>query len=162
MKDPKVDIYIRKAADFAQPILAHIRELIHQSCPEVKEVIKWGMPCFDYMGPMISIAGFKQHCVCNFWKAELLNDPRQYLGKRKSEGGAAMGNLGRITSVKDLPPDKVMIDFIKQHMLLNENGIKPEKKVTVKKELPIPQDLEAILEKNKKAKKVFEGFYSLS
>jgi len=32
-----VDAYIAKSADFAKPILNHIRELVHKTCPEAEE-----------------------------------------------------------------------------------------------------------------------------
>ena len=41
-RDPRVDAYIERAAPFAQPILAHVRALVHQACPRVEESIKWG------------------------------------------------------------------------------------------------------------------------
>ena len=38
-RDPRVDAYIEKAADFAKPILMEIRERVHAACPEVEEAI---------------------------------------------------------------------------------------------------------------------------
>ena len=38
--DPRVDAYIAKSADFARPILEHLRAVIHEGCPEVAEAIK--------------------------------------------------------------------------------------------------------------------------
>lgn len=37
---PEVDRYIAKSAPFSQPIMNHLRDLIHQTCPEAVEVIK--------------------------------------------------------------------------------------------------------------------------
>lgn len=158
IKDKRVDEYIAKAQPFAQPVLKKMRELVHKACPDVTETIKWGMPSFEYKGPMFGMASFKKHCVGGFWKSKLLNDPKNLLGERKNQGGEAMGNLGCMTSIKDLPPDKALIDFIKQHMKLNEEGIKVEKKPKAKKELVIPKELTAALTKNKKAKSTFENF----
>lgn len=157
-RDTRIDAYIAKAQPFAQPVMTHLRKLVHTACPEVKETIKWGMPSFEYQGPLFSFAAFKQHCVGGFWKSKLLNDPSSFLGERKNQGGEAMGNLGRITSLKDLPPDKVFIDFVKQHMKLNEEGINVVKKPLVKKELIVPKELTSALAKNKKAKQTFESF----
>lgn len=151
-KDKRIDAYITKAQPFAQPVMKKLRELVHKACPEVTETIKWGMPSFEYKGPMFGFAAFKQHCVGGFWKSKLLKDPDNHLGERKNQGGEAMGNLGRMTSLKDLPPDKAIIDFIKQHMKLNDEGIKVEKKKPVaKKELVIPKELSTALNKNRKA-----------
>lgn len=153
-KDKRIDAYITKAQPFAQPILKHLRKLVHQGCPEVEETVKWGMPCFEYKGPMCSMASFKQHAVFGFWKFKLLNDPKNYLGQIKADGGSSMGNLGRITSIKDLPPDKAMIGFIKQAVKLNEEGVKMDKKVknpATAKNTTAPKDFLDALKKNKKA-----------
>lgn len=157
-RDKRIDAYIAKAQPFAQPVMRKLRELVHSACPEVTETIKWGMPSFEYKGPMFGFASFKAHCTGGFWKAKLLKDPDNLLGERKNQGGEAMGNLGRMSSVKDLPPDKAIIDFIRQHMKLNDEGIKVQKKPAVKKELVIPKELTSALSKNKKAKETFENF----
>lgn len=39
-RDPRVDAYIAKAAPFAQPILTHLRGLIHESVPGLAETLK--------------------------------------------------------------------------------------------------------------------------
>ncbi|MDQ7816508.1 MAG: DUF1801 domain-containing protein [Melioribacteraceae bacterium] len=49
-RDPLIDSYIAKSQEFAKPILEHLRELVHKSCPEAEETIKWGFPHFDYKG----------------------------------------------------------------------------------------------------------------
>lgn len=156
-KDPRVDLYISKSADFAKPILIHLRELIHLACPEVSETIKWSFASFDYMGPMCSMAAFKQHCAFGFWKASIMKD--KTLAKN-SESESAMGHYGKITSLNDLPSDKKIIAHIKDAMMLNERGIKlPPKKVTkAKKEIVVPVFFLKELKKNKKAFTVFEAF----
>ena len=158
-KDKRVDAYIAKAQPFAKPILAHLRELVHKACPEVEETIKWSFASFDYKGPFCSMAAFKQHCTFGFWKYALMKDPKGYLGERFNKGGEAMGNLGRITGMKDLPPDKVIIDLIKQAKKLNDDDIKlPPRPKTEKKELVIPDYFTKALSKDKKALQAFESF----
>src|SRR6187399_659198 len=121
-KDKAVDAYILKSADFARPILNHIRELVHHACPEVEEKMKWSFPHFDYKGEMMcSMAAFKQHAVFGFWKASLMKD-LSLVETAKSE--VAMGHLGRITSLKELPADKKMIAYIKEAMELTDKVIK--------------------------------------
>src|SRR5262245_62057250 len=151
--DPRIDAYIEKQADFAQPILVHLRELIHKACPQVTETVKWSMPSFDYKGILCGFAAFKQHATFGFWKQSLMETDA--FPKNKT----AMGSFGRITSLKDLPPDKVMIGLVHQAMELNEKGIKaPKKPTTGKKELVVPDDLKKALAKNKKAKTQFDKF----
>lgn len=152
----KVSIYIDNARPFAQPILDYVRELIHEACPDVTESIKWGMPCFEHAGPMITIAGFKEHCVVAFWKSQLLEDPGKHLLPRSKDGGNSMGNLGKIKTLKDLPPKKAFVKLIKQAAKVNELGLKVPKKSSVTKEpLPVPAELDKLLLKNKEARQFF-------
>ncbi len=102
-KDPRIDLYIAKAAPFAQPILQHLRDIVHAGCPQVDETLKWSMPHFDYKGVLCGMAAFTQHCTFGFWKAALI------FGDDKPGNRDAMGHFGRITSLADLPPDSLLI-----------------------------------------------------
>jgi len=150
-----VDTYIAKAQPFAQPILEYLREIVHSVHPEINEVIKWGFPNFDYKGPVCSMASFKAHCAFSFWKGAIMKDEDSILQITEKD---AMGSLGKITSIKDLPPKKVIVKYIKQAIKLNEEGIKVPKKTSSKTEITIPEDLANALAKNKKAQKHFQGF----
>lgn len=157
-KETSFDEYISKSADFAKPILNHLRQLVHKTCPDVEEKIKWSFPHFDYKNEMMcSMAAFKQHCVFGFWKAALMKDP-MLVENAKSE--VAMGHLGRITSKKDLPPDKKLTAWIKEAMHLNDQGIKLKTKINAieKKELIVPDYFTKALGKNKKAFQTFENY----
>ncbi|MBK7379367.1 MAG: YdeI/OmpD-associated family protein [Ignavibacteriales bacterium] len=156
-KDPRIDLYISRSADFAKPILIHIRELVHKACPDVEETIKWGFPHFEYKGPLCDMAAFKQHCSFGFWKAALMKD-KTLIANAKSE--SAMGHYGKITSIKDLPSDKKIIVHITDAMILNQKGIKlpPRKIITAKKEIVVPDYFLKQLKKNKKAFTTFENF----
>lgn len=150
--DPRMDAYIKNAEPFAQPILTHLRQLVHTVCPELTETIKWGFPHFEYAGEILcSMASFKQHCVFGFWKAPLLKDPAGIL--EITERGA-MGHLGRIGSLKDLPKDSILKSFIKQAAQLNEQGIKNTQrtfKPATTKAIEVPAALLNALKKNKAA-----------
>src|SRR6185312_638566 len=142
--DERVDAVIAKSADFAKPILIHIRDVVHRASPLITETIKWGMPFFDYKGPVCMMAAFKQHCAFGFWKASRLHDPKSYLKGTDEE--AAAGSFGRIASLGDLPPDEVLIEFIHQMIGINESGIKEQKKPSAPKtELPMPADFDKLL-----------------
>jgi uncharacterized protein YdeI (YjbR/CyaY-like superfamily) len=156
-KDARIDSYISKSAVFAKPILIHLRELVHLTCPEVEEKIKWGFPHFDYKGMMCSMASFKKHCAFGFWKASLMKD-KTLIANAESE--SAMGHYGKITSLKDLPSDKKIIAHINEAMMLNEKGVKlPAKNVkAVNKETLVPDYFLKQLKKNKKAFTTFEKF----
>ena len=151
--DRRVDAYIAEAADFAKPILKHLRQLVHSGCPEVEETLKWRCPAFMYKGMLCGMAAFKQHCTFGFWKQSLVESDA--FPKNKT----AMGSFGRITSLDDLPSDRVMIDLIKQAAELNDKGLKvPKKPAGTKKELIIPPELTKALNKNRTAKAAFQKF----
>ena len=120
--DPRIDAYIEKSAEFARPVMIHLRELIHKACPDVSETLKWSMPSFEYKGLLCGFAAFKNHCTFGFWKQSLME--KDAFSAEKT----AMGSFGRLTSLKDLPKDKVLIGLIHQAMELNEKGIKAAKK----------------------------------
>jgi len=156
-KEKRIDSYILKSADFAVPILLHLRELVHTACPNVEERIKWGMPFFDYNGEgMCNMASFKQHCAFGFWKASLMKDKKLMENAR---GETAMGHLGKITSLKDIPSDATLIRYIKEAMKLNDAGIKVEKKKPVTtKEVEVPGYFFKLLKNNKAAQMTFNAF----
>ena len=151
-RDPRVDAYIAKSADFAKPILTQIRETVHAACPDVEESLKWSMPFFSHRGPLMNMSAFKEHAAFGFWKGALV------LGRSAGDDERAMGQFGRITSVKDLPPKKELVALIRKAMKLNEDGVKVEKKKTPRAELPMPPELAAALAKNKTARTNFEAF----
>ncbi len=157
-KEKLIDAYIAKSADFAKPILMHLRKLVHDACPNVEEKMKWSMPHFDYKGEMMChMAAFKQHAVYSFWKAALMKD-KVLIENAKAE--TAMGHLGKLTTLKDLPPDKKIIAWIKEAMSLTDKGIKlPAKaKTTAHKVLEVPDYFIKVLAKNKKAKQNWDAF----
>lgn len=157
-QDKRVDAYIARSADFAKPILKHLRELVHKACPDVEETMKWSFPHFDYKGMMCSMASFKEHCAFGFWKATLIPELNEQI---KQVGKTAMGHFGNLKSLKDLPPDKTLIAYIKKAAALNDEGVKVPVKTKSgekPKDVSVPVELAAALKKNKKARETFEGF----
>jgi len=150
-QDPRIDAYIAKSADFARPILAHIRKLVHAACPDVEETMKWSFPHFQYKGMLCSMAAFKEHCSFGFWKGALVVE-------NSGEAESGMGQFGRITRLTDLPAQKVLTGYIKKAMKLNEDGVKAptRSKPKTPKELVIPDDLTSALKGNPQALASFE------
>src|SRR5947208_12690304 len=146
-KDPRIDAYIDKSADFAKPILKHVRKLVHAGCPDVEETTKWGAPFFMYHGILCMMAAFKGHCTFGFWRGKLMKSL-----KNDGKADEAMGQFGRITSLVDLPKDKVLLAQIKEAARLNVEGIKaPRAQPKEKKPLRIPAYFTAALKGNPKA-----------
>ena len=156
----KVDAYISKARPFAQPILEHLRDQVHRACPDVEESIKWSRPFFEYKGVILgNMSAFKEYCAFGFWGREM--------GPLLREAGVARKNaadsLGRMRTLKDLPPDKQMLGWIRQAAALVDSGeytspmagrvVKPAKADT-----GIPTEFASALKRNKQAATVFAAF----
>lgn len=151
--DPRVDAYIANAAAFAQPILRHLRDLVHRACPEVTETMKWSFPHFEHHGVLCSMAAFKAHCAFGFWHQGM----SAVLGAAaKSED--AMGDLGRITSLADLPSEAALRRFLKAAVRINQSGAPARPAVKPRAELPTPADLTFSLKKNPAARATWEKF----
>ena len=150
--DPRIDAYIDKQADFARPILEHVRAVVHEACPDVEETMKWSMPTFMYGGAILAgMAAFKQHASFGYWKHALV------VGEGEQRDG--MGSYGKLASVKDLPPKKTLIAHVKKAMQLNLDRTPATRKASAPKPPPeAPADLRAALAKNAKARKAFESF----
>ena len=149
-KNPSVDAYIDKSADFAKPILNHLRKLAHQACPEVEEEMKWKSPFFLHKGIFAAMMAFKQHCALIFWKRKLV------LGDK---AGGGMGPFRRITSLADLPGDKELLAYFRKAVELNAAGVKVAVRAKPRTaKVVVPDYFLAALKKNKKALAAFEVF----
>ena len=155
-RDPRVDAYIGRAQPFAQPILRHIRRVVHAARPDVQETMKWSFPHFDYKGIFCAMAGFKAHCTFGFWKGALLRDRVKGV---PSGGEKAMGQFGRITALSDLPGEKTLVRIVQAAAKLNDDKVAvPRSKPKPKPPIKVPPYFSAALTKNKKAAAAFEAF----
>jgi hypothetical protein len=147
-KDPRIDAYIAKSPDFAQPILRKLRAAVHEGCPDAVETIKWGSPHFEHHGMLCGMAAFKAHCAFGFWNRAL-----KIPGKK-----GAMGQFGSLHTVADLPPDRELVGWVREAARLNATGEKLAPIRRPKKPLPVPKSLTAALAKKPKAQKQFTAF----
>ncbi|AXC13380.1 DUF1801 domain-containing protein [Acidisarcina polymorpha] len=159
--NPAVDAYISGIRPFAEPIISHLRELVHQGCPDVEETMKWSRPFFEYRGAIFAnMSAFKEHCSFGFWGEEI----GAVLREAKVLRADGMGSLGRITSLEDLPADKLMLGWIRQAAAFIDSGqytspVAARRKVAKIKPLSkTPPELLAALQKNKQAAAAFSAF----
>lgn len=162
-KDPRIDAYIARSAEFARPILTHLRAVVHEAVPEVEEAMKWSFPNFLYKGMFCSMAAFKAHCAFGFWKGELV------FGGKTPAAEKAMGQFGRITMLSDLPSRTALAGYLKTAKRLNDEGVKPSwllkrnaaraaKAARPAKRLAVPAYLVKALKGNARARATFEKF----
>ena len=152
-RDPRFDTYIARQADFARPILEHLRAAVHAACPECEETLKWSMPTFMYKGQILaSMSAFKAHATFGFWKGSLI------VGEGE-EQKSAMGQFGRLTSVDDLPAAEVLGLLIKKAVALTDAGAKIPRPIKhAKPPVEAPADLAAALDANPAARATFDSF----
>ena len=150
--DPRIDAYIDRQADFARPILEHLRATVHAACPECEETLKWSMPHFLYKGEMLAgMAAFKQHATFGFWRGTLVVENR-------GEASGGMGQFGKLTSLDDLPPQAELEALIKKAMALADQGVKPPRTKREKPPLIVPPELRSALDGNPAAAATFAAF----
>lgn len=108
-----VDEYIKNASVVTQPIITHLREIIHKAAPEIEEKIKWRAPSFEANGRIIcNIMAFKKHVNFMFHQGKELSDPNGIL-ENIGEKSNMMGIKG-IERVSDLPEDDLLLALMKQ------------------------------------------------
>lgn len=147
-RDPRIDAYIAKAQPFAKPILEKVRERVHAAVPDVEEAVKWGHPTYCKAGKIVlGTAAFKEHAAVNFWRG-------QELGLSRDGGG--MGQLGKLTSVNDLPKD--LDALIAKAAEVSTTAPAPRKPKSAPKPMPkVHPDFAAALAKAPKAAAAIEA-----
>jgi uncharacterized protein YdeI (YjbR/CyaY-like superfamily) len=148
-RDPRIDAYIAKAQPFARPILEHVRERVHAAIPNVEEAIKWSHPAYLRNGKIVlGTAAFKEHATVHFWRG-------QELGLDAKPG--AMGQLGRLASIDDLPAD--FDAMIARAAELADSAPAPRKPKHEPKPAPeLHPQFAAALEQAPQAKATLDGF----
>jgi uncharacterized protein YdeI (YjbR/CyaY-like superfamily) len=150
MRDPRIDAYIDKAGDFAQPILTHFRELVHATIDGAGEAVKWGMPHFTHNGKNLAgMAAFKAHCAVIVHGA----------GRQGEEDG--MGSYGKIASIGEMPDDaELAARLVEARERIDAAGsaVKRPARREPKTDLPVPRDFAAALRDNPTARATFDRF----
>ncbi len=142
-RNPDVDAYIERAQPFAQPILSHVRDIVHRALPEAEEVLKWGVPYFAVKGKnAVGMAAFKKHASVMVCSTET--------------AGGGMGNFGKLTSVDQLPAeDELIVQFQESAVAVESAKTSRPKPREVPDE---PVDLVAGIDNTEGARAVFDGF----
>ncbi|REC48857.1 YdeI/OmpD-associated family protein [Chryseobacterium pennipullorum] len=150
----KVDEYIEKSPDFAQPVLTYLREVIHEVCPEAEEAIKWKFPTFMYKGKILcSMTSFKQYCSMGFWLHQEMKTLKEL---ETTAEKSSMFSLGKITRMEDLPSKPQLKKAIKEAMDLTDMGVIMKKAAPSKTEMEVPDYFQAALQGEPGALDVFQ------
>ncbi len=155
-KNAAVDEYIKSKEPFAQEILIHLRNVIHDASPYITETIKWRQPCFESGGLVCAFAAFKKHVNFSFFKGQFLNDSAGIFAPSDNNELTAL----KFSSISDIPESEVLKSYIQQAIALNSND-EIKKKAAPRKdksELVIPDDFAQALSKTPAAQRVFSEF----
>ena len=149
MKDPNVDEFIL-SADHWSAEMACLRRIL-LDCLLI-ETFKWRTPVY-MVGTknIIAIGSLKGHCALSFFNGVLLQDEDNLLIKPGEH--TQSGRWMKFSSVEEILAKE---DFIKAYVYesieVEKLGLKMEKP----QEIPYPEELTAIFEKNPAVKMAFE------
>lgn len=151
--DPRIDAYIDTAAEFARPILQHLRQQVHAACPQAEETLKWGAPSFSYRGRILcGMAAFKEHATFAIWQRDAV------AAEARVEG--AMGQFGRLTRLADLPDKRMLAGYLREAMRLIDAGA-TSRSASASRAVhgsdEVPPDLAAALQQHAAARASFEN-----
>ena len=116
----EIDKLIKELTDWRGKWIAHLRELILKTAPEVIEEWKWGVPVWSYKGNVVSSGVFKDHVKLNFFKGASLKDPKKLFNaglEAKASRGIDLTENSKIDEV-------ALKDLIREAVALNNAGRK--------------------------------------
>lgn len=158
-RSPEIDFYLNTANVDFQPMLAALRDVVHRTCPDVEETIKWGMPTFLYRGRILcGMAAFKQHMSFGYWQHA------EVLGEAASEARTGMGSYGKLRTAADIPKPALLKSHIRRAMQLIDEAVagtaptRPRPARTARPEAVPSPAFAAALNGNPIARKHFEAF----
>ena len=148
-RDQRIDAYIANAQPFARPILEQVRQRAHAVVPDIEETMKWRTPTYCRNGKIVlGTAAFKAHAVVHFWRGQELGIETKM---------DAMGQLGKLTSVDDLPAN--LDELIAKAAELSASAPAPRKTKHAPKPAPeMHPEFAAALAKAPKARAALDSF----
>lgn len=166
-RDARIDEKIAASNPALQPILLHLRDMVHEAVPEAAETIKWSMPFFELNGTILANMGiFKQHCAFGFWSKSMT----EHLASDGVGSTSGAGSLGKLVRMEDLPSRKQMLGYLRTAADHIRNGLSespiaarsrkrgPDGAATSKSAIPMPAIFTEALANSPEAKQAFEAF----
>lgn len=146
----KVDAFVSRAKAW-QGEIQKLRSILLES--GLEEDLKWGKPCFAFEGKNVAIIQpFKEMCSLMFFKGALLEDTH---GLLRSQGENTQSAL-RLEFTSEADVKKAVVkSYVKQAIAVEKAGLSVDFKA--KRELDLPEELTAILKKDRKLAKAFSA-----
>lgn len=148
--NPAADKYFFDAPQW-QEELKHLRKIALGN--NLKETIKWGVPCYVFVESNIILLGsFKAFCSISFFKGSLMKDPNGILLKPGENSQIArMIKFTHLDQIRELEP--VIRAYIVEAIEIEKTGAKPI--LDKSGELAFPEELLQILDQDAAFKAAF-------
>ena len=148
--NPAADKYFFDAPQW-QEELKHLRKIALGN--NLKETIKWGVPCYVFEESNIVLLGsFKAFCSISFFKGSLMKDPNGILLKPGENSQIArMIKFSQLDQIRELEP--VIRAYIVEAIEIEKTGAKPI--LDKSGELAFPEELLQILDQDAAFKAAF-------
>jgi uncharacterized protein YdeI (YjbR/CyaY-like superfamily) len=150
--NPEVDFYFDKAKKWQNELCA-LRQIVSDSCTELVEECKWGVPCYTYhKSNVVLIHDFKGYCSLLFIKGALLKDADGILIQQTKNVQAA--RQMRFTNCQSIEQQKSKIKaYIKEALAIEMSGLTIDFKPT--QAYTAPEEWTAQLNANSALQKAF-------
>ena len=150
MPSSRVDAFVSRAGAWRAEI-EKLRSILLAS--GLDEELKWGKPCFLFKGTNVAIIQpFKEHCALLFFKGALFRDAPGLLRSQGRNTQSAM----RLEFTNAAQVKKADVQYyVKQAIAVEKAGLKVDFKA--KHALELPQELTAILRKDRKLAGAFHA-----
>lgn len=145
----QINNYIAERPEWQRKQLVRLRQLIHAADEGVTETWRWNSPHFDLNGIMLGMVAFKNHIAVWFHKGALLKDPKGLFAKQ--EKAEEKGMRGYKLKEGDVINEKAFSDLVKQAIAVNLQGAKLTDAKPARKALVVPEDLQAVIDKDEQA-----------
>lgn len=134
-------------------ILNSLRENLKNT--ELKEEVKWGVPCYSYNGKnILMLSAFNEYCAISFFKGALLKDPRGVLIQPTKNSNADRSirftNLEKVNELKE-----IILDYIKEAVEIENSGLKVKFKPVSDYEIPL--EFQTAMDNDQVLKAAFEA-----
>ena len=108
-----VEEFIERQNAALRPLLIAIHRLMQEAAPEMREAIKWGLPCYEQKGNVCSIMPANGYVRLQFFRGADLQDAESLLeGTGKAMCHVKLRELDHLPSeaIKALVRDAVRVD----------------------------------------------------
>jgi hypothetical protein len=150
-KGMAVEARIAEAPEFARPICETLRAVIRRAGPELREVIKWGNPCYEGRGLVCGFGAFQKHVRLFFFKGAQVPGLDGLLLQGEDN---ASGRAINFTSAENIPVKKLE-RLLRAAVKLDADGNAKRLPRVRRPELPMPKEFAAALKHERKAQAFF-------